>query len=414
MPHRPTSRATTLIVLAALGIPALPALAQTRAETERAVRSVADRLVREATFDFVDSATGRHYAAADSAPRSAKLRLASPLNDWRYWNGVINLAMPRLAGELEVAEYFAYAGRNVEFAFENAPYFERRHQREDKWAYPFGQLFTMEELDDYGVEGALTTGMSVFKQDPRWTAYIEKAADFIAHRQTRLADSTLARNTPRRGTVWADDLYMSTMLLLNLYGRTGEGSYIQDARQQVVNFNKYLFDPRAELMYHNYYADSAKHGVAFWARANGWALMAEAEAMRERELIQLRGDTVFALYRRHASGIARYQDRETGLWHQVLDKRDSYLETSASAMFVYAIAFGVNRGYLAPSYRDVALRGWRGVMSKIRPDGQIEGTCGSMGVSDQLSDYYQAPTPLNDPHAIGPVLLAGREMLRLK
>ncbi len=402
------------IAVALQCVASLPASAQTRAETERAVRAVADRLVREATFDFVDSATGQHYAAADSAPRGAKLRLASPYNDWRYWNGVINLAMPRLAGQLEDANYFAYSARNVVFAFDNAPYFQRRHQREDKSSYPFGQLFTMEELDDYGVNGGLTTGMLVFQQDPRWTAYVEKASDYIANRQTRLADSTFARNTPRRGTVWADDLFMSVYFLLNFYGRTGDARWIQDARQQIVNFNKYLFDPRAELMYHNYYADSAKHGVAFWARANGWALMAEAEVLRDQEPIQLRGDTLLVLFRRHASGIARYQDRATGLWHQVLDKRDSYLETSASAMFVYAIAYGVNKGYLAPSYADVARRGWRGVMSKIHADGQIEGTSAGTGVSDKLADYYQRPQPLNDPHGIGPVLLAGREMLRLK
>jgi rhamnogalacturonyl hydrolase YesR len=37
-----------------------------------------------------------------------------------------------------------------------------------------------------------------------------------------------------------------------------------------------------------------------------------------------------------------------GLWHQLLDKTDSYLETSASAMFTFTIARGVNRGWLSP------------------------------------------------------------------
>ena len=43
-----------------------------------------------------------------------------------------------------------------------------------------------------------------------------------------------------------------------------------------------------------------------------------------------------------AQGVAAVQSG-SGLWHQLLDKPDSYLETSASAMFTYAIARGVNR-----------------------------------------------------------------------
>jgi hypothetical protein len=53
------------------------------------------------------------------------------------------------------------------------------------------------------------------------------------------------------------------------------------------------------------------------------------------------------------------------------------------------------------------------VLSRIRPDGMIEGTCAGTGVSDDLADYYRRPTPLNDVHGIGPVLLAGSEILQL-
>jgi unsaturated rhamnogalacturonyl hydrolase len=415
-----TARRLALLLFMALGTLACPARAQTDTATVRALRAVADGVLRDATFDFVDSATGRHYAVPDSAPAGARLRIASAYNDWRYWNGVLNLALPRLAGQLEDARYFAFAGRNIAFAFDNVAYFERRHRNEDKWSYPFGQLFTMEALDDYGVEGAVTTGMLVFHQDERWQRYVERAADYLATRQTRLADSTLARGFPRRWTVWADDLFMSVPLLMHLYGRTGEPSWLEDAKRQVINFNRYLFDARAGLMAHNWYSDSAGGagpgsgpGVAFWGRANGWALMAEVELLDRLFPNDRSRDTLLALFRRHVEGIARYQDRATGLWHQLLDKPDSYLETSASAMFTYAIARGVRQRYLAPSWAEVARRGWRGVMTRIRPDGRIEGTCAGTGVSDTLADYYARPTPVNDLHGIGPVLLAGNAILQL-
>ena len=419
MHERPLGRVTAVLIVAALAGAAPPVRAQTRAETERAVRAVADRVLREATFDFTDSATGRRYPAADSAPAGARLRITSEYNDWRYWNGVLNIAMPRLAGELEDARYFGFVGRNVAFAFDNAPYFAARYKGEDRWTYPFAHHFGMVELDDYGLEGSVTAGLLIFHQDERWQRYVERAADYIATRQIRLPDGTVARDRPRRWTVWADDLFMSVPFLLSMYGRTGAGSWLNDARRQVINFNRHLFDQRAGLMYHNWYSDSAggegpgsSHGVAFWGRANGWALMAEVELL-DRIVPMREGDSALVLFRRHVAGIARYQD-STGLWHQLLDKPDSYLETSASAMFTYAIAHAVRQKYLAPSWLAVARKGWRGVMSRIRPHGQIDGTCAGTGTSDVLADYYSRPTPLNDVHGTGAVMLAGWEMVQIK
>jgi rhamnogalacturonyl hydrolase YesR len=67
-----------------------------------------------------------------------------------------------------------------------------------------------------------------------------------------------------------------------------------------------------------------------------------------------------------------------------------------------------------PRFAAAARRGWVGVASRVRADGAIEGTCAGTGVSDSLADYYRRPTPLNDVHGIGAVLLAGSEMLRLR
>jgi len=397
---------------AALLGPSGPARAQTASETERALRTVADGVLRDATFDFVDSASGRHYAAPVDAPPGARLAPASPYTDWRYWNGVLNLAMLRLADALHEPRYAAFARRNVAFAFDHAAYFERHHGREDKWSYPFAQFFTMEELDDYGAEGASAIEVFALDPDPRYRAYVEQAAAFATTEQHRLPDGTLARGFPRQWTIWADDLFMSVPFLARMAVLTGERRYFGDAARQVVGFHRYLLDGRTGLMYHNWYSDTGRPGVAFWGRANGWAVMAQVELLDRLPTDHPQRDTLLALLRRHVAGLARYQDT-TGLWHQLLDRDDSYLETSASAMFTYAIARGVDRGYLDPRFASVARRAWEGVLSRIRPDGKIEGTCAGTGVSDDLADYYRRPTPLNDVHGIGAVLLAGSEVLKL-
>ena len=401
-----------VVLAAALCGPAAPARAQPDTATVRALKAVADGVLRDATFDFVDSATGRRYAAPDSAPAGARLRIASPYNDWRYWNGVLNLAMLRVADELHAARYAAFARRNVAFAFDHYRYFEDRHQREDKWTYPFGQLFTLEDLDDFGAEGATVIEVSAWDHDPRYQGYVDRAAANVARRQDRLPDGTLARGRPHRWTVWADDLFMSVPFLARMAVLAGDRRYLDDAARQVINFHRHLFDERAGLMYHNWYSDTERPGAAFWGRANGWALMAQVELLDRLPPGHPQRDTVLAMFSRHVAGIARYQDA-TGLWHQLLDRNDSYLETSASAMFTYAIARGVERGYLDAGWAAMARRGWAGILTRIRPDGQIEGTCAGTDVSDDLADYYRRPTPVNDPHGVGPVLLAGTEILRL-
>jgi rhamnogalacturonyl hydrolase YesR len=302
--------------------------------------------------------------------------------------------------------------RNVRFAFDAAPYFERRYRGEDKWAYPFGQRIVMQELDDYGAMGASVIEVHALDPDPRYRRYVEAAAAYATTKQGRLEDGTLARSFPRRWTLWADDLFMSVPFLARMAGLTGDPRYLDDAARQVVSYHRHLFDEGAGLMYHDWYSDTGRPGVAFWGRANGWAVVAQVDLLDRLPQNHPRRDTLLALFRRHVEGLARYQGAE-GLWHQLLDREDSYLETSASAMFTYAIARGVNQGYLDGSWARVARDGWRGVATRIRQDGMIEGICTGTSVSDDIQDYYRRPTPLNDVHGLGTVLLAGSEILRL-
>ncbi len=378
--------------------------------TEATVRAIADGVLRAASFQLLDSAGGR-YASAEQAPAGARLRLASGYNDWRYWNGVLGIALLRLADVLGEPKYAAFARHNVAFAFDQYRAFVPGYDGR-KWEYPFAQRFVMEELDDYGAMGASV--VDVYRRDPqaRYRAYVDSAGAYARTRQGRLADGTLVRTSPRRWTLWADDLYMGVALLARLGALTGDGRWFDDAALQVVNFHRHLFDDSVGLMRHNWYSDTGRPGVAFGGRANGWALLAQADLLDRVPRAHPARDTLLALFRRHVDGVARYQSA-SGLWHQLLDRDDSYLETSASAMFTYAIARGVEEGWLPRRYADIARRGWAGVRSRVRPDGRIEGVCTGTVVSDDLRDYYARPTPLNDMHGIGTVVLAGAEMLAL-
>ena len=386
--------------------------AQSTIDTERAIRAVANAVVNDSVFRLVDETTGQHFNSASEAPVHARLRLASPYADWRYWNGVLNIALVRVGEALHDASYGAFPVKHIAFSFDNFKYFEARYKGEGKWNYPFGQRFIMEELDDCGAMGASV--IEVHQRDPqdRYRSCIDQVAAHILRKQSRLADGTLVRSFPHRWTLWSDDLYMSISFLSRMGKLTGDNKFFDDAALQVVNFHKYVFDETAGLMKHCWYSDIDRSGVAFWGRANGWALLAQVDLLDRLPAHHPKRAVLVALLRQHILGIAQYQDAE-GLWHQLLDKPDSYLETSCSAMFTYAIARSVNKGYIEPSNRYIARKGWQGVMTKIRPDGAIEGVCAGTSVSDNLVDYYNRPAPLNDVHGIGAVILAGAEMLQL-
>jgi unsaturated rhamnogalacturonyl hydrolase len=377
------------------------------------LRAITDGILTNATFRFVDRQSGKLFTAAAQAPAEAKLQPESPYNDWRYWNGVLNLAMIKLGETWNVPGYIEFVEKNISFCFDNYPYFENKYKDEGKWDYPFGQLFIMEELDDCGAMGGSVIEVNKRQPQERYRVYIDQAANHILSKQQRLEDGTLVRSFPQKWTLWADDLYMAISFLARMGETSGDRRYFDDAARQVVNFHKYLFNETIGLMHHCWYSDINRPGVACWGRANGWAMLAQVELLDRLPADHPQRSALLVLLQKHILGVARYQGGE-GLWHQLLDKEDSYLETSSTAMFTYAIARAVNKGYIARRYASIARRGWEGVQSKIHYDGQVEGVCAGTGVGDDLVHYYHRPTPLNDIHGLGAVLLAGCEVLQIK
>lgn len=262
--------------------------------------------------------------------------------------------------------------------------------------------------------GSLAAALAdVYEMDKRkdYRVYLDRAGNYILYKQQRLPDGTLCRPDPRNATIWADDLYMSVPFLARMGKLTGEKKYFDDAIKQVENFNKYLYDPMTGLFFHCWYSDVKMNGVAHWGRCNGWLAMAEAQLLNELPVNHPKIQELINLLLRQIVGYSRYQDI-SGLWHQVLDKPDSYAESSVTAMFTYAVARAVNEGWINKTYLHIAEDGWKGLISKITDDGEIQDVCVGTRIFDVIRYYYNRPKELNDPHAIGAFLLAGSEMIR--
>jgi len=244
--------------------------------------------------------------------------------------------------------------------------------------------------------------------------WIDNYLNWIHTGQMRLADGTLARNRPHHDTLWLDDLYMSVPALAQMGALTGEQKYFDDAVKQILQFSSRMFLPEKGLYRHGWVEAMEPHPSFHWGRANGWAIVAMAELLSVLPENHPGRAAVLAQYRAHAAGLAAVQSR-TGLWHQLLDRNDSYLETSASAMFVYAIARGINRGWLDPlAYGPMVSLGWNAVAKQVNDKGQVENTCVGTGMAFDPMFYYYRPVSVYAAHSYGPVLLAGAEALLLR
>lgn len=272
-----------------------------------------------------------------------------------------------------------------------------------------------ERLDDCGAMGAamIKAARAGLRPD-ELRPCIDRYLAWVHTGQFRLADGTLARNRPMPDSLWLDDLYMSVPALAQMGVLTGDTAYFDDAVKQITQFSARMFVPEKGLYRHGWVAAMEPHPVFPWARANGWAIVAMAELLDVLPENHPGRASVLARYRTHAAGLAAVQDG-TGLWHQLLDRPDSYLETSASAMFVYAIARGINRGWLdAKAYGPAVTIGWNAVAAKVNPAGQVEGTCVGTGMGFDPMFYCYRPTNVLAAHGYGPVLFAGAEMITLR
>jgi len=381
-------------------------------EVSSTLHRITTWITEHTSFQCVDTSTGMLLPPQRVGTLRNSVRIASDYNDWTYFNGVLLCGLQRVSeatGEKRVADFVL---RDFDFIFSLLPYFNDQWEVLQVKRASFYRVFRMNMLDDCGTMGAALIDAYALRRDDRFLRMIQRIANYIANIASRLEDGTLVRPDPRYMTLWADDLTMSVPFLVRMGALTGEARYVDDACRQVTGFIHRLRDPGTGLLKHAWFSDTRTASVAAWGRANGWAVLAQVELLRALPQAHPLHDSLQHMLSDHLIALCRYQDAG-GLWHQVLDHSDSYLETSCSAMFCYGLAYAVQSGLLNESYAGRAHIAWKGVAARVRPDGQIEGICRGTEVGFDLQYYYDRATPLNDPRGIGAVLLAGSEMLSM-
>jgi rhamnogalacturonyl hydrolase YesR len=228
-----------------------------------------------------------------------------------------------------------------------------------------------------------------------------------------LKDGTLARNRPQKNTLWLDDLYMSVPALVQMGKLTGDKKYYDDGVKQVLQFSQRMFNKEKNVYMHGWVEEMTVHPQFHWARANGWAIMTLVEVLDVLPETHPGRKAIIQQLQAHAKGLASYQSGE-GFWHQLLDRPDSYLETSATAIYAYALARAINKGWIDKmAYAPMTFLAWNAVATKVNSKGQVEGTCVGTGMAFDPAFYYYRPVNIFAAHGYGPVLLAGSEIINL-
>nr|WP_229259882.1 glycoside hydrolase family 88 protein [Duganella aquatilis] len=337
--------------------------------------------------------------------------------DWGiqvYEMGVVHAGLMKAAAVTGDSKYTAMTARHFQFMSDKLPYFKAQEQQFHlERANSFARVLDPRSLDDAGSMCAAMIRAKFAKVGPDMGHFIDVCGNWVAKKQFRLKDGTLARQRPQAISLWADDMYMGVPALAEMGHLTGKREYYDDAVRNVLQMTQYLYNPQLGLYTHGWNANNPDAPRFYWGRANGWAVLTMSDLLDVLPKDHPGYPKVLAQLRASLRGIAELQSG-VGLWHQMLDRNDSYLETSASAIFTYVIAHAVNEGWVSPAtYGSIAQAGWVGLSSRINARGQVEGTCvGTTFASDQIY-YYNRPASVDALHGYGPALLAGAEMIRL-
>nr|WP_255563644.1 glycoside hydrolase family 88 protein [Mucilaginibacter rivuli] len=235
--------------------------------------------------------------------------------------------------------------------------------------------------------------------------------------------------------MWLDGLYMVEPFYAGYAKRNNEPQDYNDIINQFVTMEKYSRDAKTGLLYHGWDESrlqkwaNPKTGLSpeFWSRSMGWYIMALVDVLDDLPANHPRRHELISILNRLSAAIIKFQDKPSGVWWQVTNKAGqpgNYLESSATAMFVYGLAKAENKGYINAGYVPVIRKAYKGMIKEfVEQDKQgnyhymraVAGAgLGGTPYRDGTYDYYvKEPKRDDDLKAIGPFIQACIEVDKL-
>jgi unsaturated rhamnogalacturonyl hydrolase len=260
---------------------------------------------------------------------------------------------------------------------------------------------------DYRIFGAVPLEIYMRNQQAQYLELGRSLAD-------KQWEHTTADGITTEARYWSDDLYMLPLVQVQAYRATSDPKSLDRAALTMVAYLEKLQQPNG-LFLHS--ADSP----FYWSRGNGWVAAGMTEMLISLPENHPQRIPILEAFRKMMVALLTYQAPE-GLWRQLIDQEDFWLESSGTGMFAFAMVSGVKRGWLDPvAYGPAARKAWLGLVSYLDESANIREVCvgtnkaqGEVGEDPavQRKYYFDRPRRVGDLHGQAPVLWTAAALLR--
>ncbi|OCT14567.1 glycosyl hydrolase family 88 [Paenibacillus pectinilyticus] len=349
-------------------------------------------------------------AACDSIMATHTPMELPPAGRWHYHQGVFLCGMEMLVEEAgQDDRYDAYIQAYVDGLIDDN-----------------GNLyFARDELDAMQA-GLLLFGLEQRTGQPKYRIAADKLRGLL-RTLNRTSEGGFWHKDKYPNQMWLDGLYMAGVFSLKYANAFGETGLRQLVLLQEQLMRKHMKDERTGLLYHAW--DESRRmpwanpetgcSPEFWGRSLGWYGLAVSQFLDELPAEEPGREALVSSLRDFVHAIIRYQDAESGLWYQVIDKGDqpdNWLESSCTSLFVYTIAKALNLGVVGPECADAAVKGYEGLLRTLQFDEQgrviLPLICIGTSAGD-YENYVTRPTSENDLHGVGAFVMACVEVAPL-
>ncbi len=344
---------------------------------------------------------------------------------WDYNNGIVLRGMMEVFKKTNDARYLAYIKQYVDGFVDDAGnlFVDAAHARRIQ-----DQAFSLDVIQPANL---LLFLAEQFPADTRYQTAATAVHDMFATFPVN-GDGGFWHKQTYPNEMWLDGIYMAEPFLAR-YGAAHAacGSACNDTPVQQATLLASRVRLDSGLLLHGWDYD---HNAAWctgpcaglsgsglspevWSRSLGWFAMALIDILEVLPAAHPGRASLVELLSGVAAGAASTQDSATGLWCQVVDKCSdpgNWTESSGSAMLVYALKHGVDRGYLDAGYLSVALRAWEGLeTNKIGSDAVgpvINDSADGTSIQPTYAAYVGIVRKANSYHGLCAIQLAAAAM----
>lgn len=252
-------------------------------------------------------------------------------------------------------------------------------------------------LDD-AYSGMALIDLHQITGDDKYKKAAEAMVQYLFDHETDDAGSLPYRPQQKNDYIFADGIGLVCPFLCK-YGSTyGDMNAINLAVTQIQNFIAFGMDEKTGLPYHGYqYESGVKYGIVGWGRAVGWLMIGMAESLSYMEESRPSYEVIKQAYRRMVDKVEAYQ-LEGGLYSWQLGAKEGPVDTSATAMILYAIARSLDTKILIGIHKSRMMRGREALWNSVK-EGKIYGClaeCQGFSMYPQIYGAY--------PWSLGPAM----------